>query len=172
MPPWFVNWSIRVCNETAHKQADEVLGDEMIAFDISLSTGWAARIGKELSFGTENFYDARHDNAILAVRFNSWCAKLIGRCKPLPRLIAIERPFFRGDESRMLAGLVWEAHKVASSFSIERREYSPKTIKKFITGNGNASKQEVINAVKAKGFNVSNDHEADAVALLLLQESK
>lgn len=41
------------------------------------------------------------------------------------------------------------------------------TIKKFATGKGNASKDEMIAAVKAKGYLCKDDNEADAVALLL-----
>ena len=40
------------------------------------------------------------------------------------------------------------------------------TIKKFITGKGNASKDAVISAVKALGHNPEDDNEADALALL------
>ena len=42
------------------------------------------------------------------------------------------------------------------------------TIKRFITGKGNASKEDVINNVKNRGFsNIKDDNEADALALLL-----
>jgi Holliday junction resolvasome RuvABC endonuclease subunit len=42
------------------------------------------------------------------------------------------------------------------------------TIKRFIAGKGNASKEEVINSVKNKGFSdIIDDNEADALALLL-----
>jgi len=40
------------------------------------------------------------------------------------------------------------------------------TIKKFITGKGNANKQAVIKAVQDLGYNPSDDNEADAIALL------
>lgn len=42
------------------------------------------------------------------------------------------------------------------------------TIKKHITGKGNANKQAVIRAVKALGFNPIDDNEADSLALLNL----
>lgn len=41
-------------------------------------------------------------------------------------------------------------------------------IKKFVTGRGNADKDQVISAVRAKGFAPADDNEADALALLLL----
>jgi hypothetical protein len=46
-----------------------------------------------------------------------------------------------------------------------------KTIKKFITGCGNASKQDVINAVQTRGYRPIDDNEADAIALALLAEN-
>ena len=42
------------------------------------------------------------------------------------------------------------------------------TIKRHISGKGNASKYEVIKAVGELGFHVSDDNEADAIALLNL----
>ena len=41
------------------------------------------------------------------------------------------------------------------------------TIKRFITGKGNADKDAVIAAVRARGFNPADDNEADALAILL-----
>lgn len=41
-----------------------------------------------------------------------------------------------------------------------------KTIKRFIAGKGNASKSEVIEAVKRKGFLPRDDNEGDALALM------
>ena len=40
------------------------------------------------------------------------------------------------------------------------------TIKKHATGKGNAGKAEVISAMRAKGHPVTDDNEADALALL------
>ena len=41
------------------------------------------------------------------------------------------------------------------------------TIKRFISGAGNASKDAVIAAVKARGYAPADDNEADAIAILL-----
>ena len=40
------------------------------------------------------------------------------------------------------------------------------TIKKHATGKGNASKDEVVAAVRARGHQPADDNEADALALL------
>jgi Holliday junction resolvasome RuvABC endonuclease subunit len=41
------------------------------------------------------------------------------------------------------------------------------TIKRHITGKGNADKHAVIAAVRERGFNPADDNEADAIAILL-----
>ena len=41
------------------------------------------------------------------------------------------------------------------------------TIKRYATGKGNADKQAVIAAVRARGFEPADDNEADAIAILL-----
>ena len=41
------------------------------------------------------------------------------------------------------------------------------TVKRHITGKGNADKAAVIAAVRARGYNPADDNEADAIAILL-----
>ena len=41
------------------------------------------------------------------------------------------------------------------------------TIKRFATSKGNADKQAMIAAVRARGFEPADDNEADAIAILL-----
>ncbi len=42
-----------------------------------------------------------------------------------------------------------------------------RTIKRFATGKGNAPKDAMIAAVRARGFSPADDNEADAIAILL-----
>jgi hypothetical protein len=41
------------------------------------------------------------------------------------------------------------------------------TVKKHATGSGNAGKPAMIAAARARGFNLTDDNEADALAILL-----
>lgn len=50
--------------------------------------------------------------------------------------------------------------------------YSAASIKKFVTDKGNATKGEVIAAVKKLGYKPIDDNEADATALYLLAKSE
>ena len=40
------------------------------------------------------------------------------------------------------------------------------TIKRHVTGKGNAGKSEMVSAVRARGYLVTDDNEADALAVL------
>lgn len=41
------------------------------------------------------------------------------------------------------------------------------TLKKFVTGRGNASKDEIVAAIKVRGFNPQSHDEADAIGIAL-----
>lgn len=64
--------------------------------------------------------------------------------------------------NRLAGGVIWVADRLGISFST----YPPKIIKKFITGNGNANKQMVIDAINKKyKCELTNDNIADAIAI-------
>lgn len=59
--------------------------------------------------------------------------------------------------------LVW-----CRTHSIPCRGFSVQAVKKYVSGDGGASKQKVINSVKILGHSPGSDNEADALALLYL----
>jgi len=142
----------------------------LLSLDISLNTGWACGAKGNLTFGTRDFNGVSGDYAVLGRRFRAWLNGLLTEKEPTD--LVIEKPFLRHQgPSYLLTGLVWEAHRAAELRNIPRHEIRPISIKKFITGNGRAKKPEVMAAVRGKGYPITNDHEADAVAMLLLHES-
>jgi hypothetical protein len=60
---------------------------------------------------------------------------------------------------------------ICEKLKIPYSGFGVKTIKKFITGHGNASKAEAINAAKISDHQPVDDNEADPLALLLLAEN-
>lgn len=143
----------------------------LLALDISLYTGYAADIGGRISWGTRDFSGTKGDYAVIGKRFNLWLNDFIDQY--IPDTIIIEQSFYRfAKVTYLLSGLSWEAHRVAEHRKIRRVEYSPVSIKKYITGNAKAKKPEVMQAVKALGHNIKTDHEADAIAMLYLHRSK
>lgn len=91
-----------------------------------------------------------------------------------PDIIAIEDTtrIARGQNAYHLHGLPWQTHMAGYGFGIPRRSYTPTAIKKYWTGNGRATKMDMIDRATDLGFNVENDHEADALALLRLTKHK
>jgi crossover junction endodeoxyribonuclease RuvC len=87
----------------------------------------------------------------------------------LPRQMAIEAPFFgKNVQSMLKLGRAQGVSMAAAiTMGLEISEYSPKSIKKSITGNGNASKEQVSamleNILKVKIKSEYNDA-TDALA--------
>lgn len=138
----------------------------ILSLDISLNTGWALGAVGEITFGTRIF--AAHSSNIVRTgrRFREWLDPFIDQHKPT--VIVLERPFLRGDCTWLLVGLAWEAQRAAEEREIPCFDYAVSTIKKYATGNGFAKKPEMVKAVREWGYNVTNDHEADAIAILML----
>jgi Holliday junction resolvasome RuvABC endonuclease subunit len=56
---------------------------------------------------------------------------------------------------------------VCQSYGIETVGIGVKVVKMYITGNGNAPKNAMIAAIQKRGYNVTDDNEADAIGVLL-----
>jgi len=86
----------------------------------------------------------------------------------LPKQMAIEAPFYGKNVQSMLklGRAQGVAMAAAMTMGLDIIEYSPKKIKQAITGNGNASKQQVASLLdKMLKFNVQ-DHYLDATDAL------
>jgi len=145
----------------------------ILALDISLNTGVAIGAGGNLTFGSYCFRRYSKDCALLARGFGSWLNKLIEDNEFTS--VAIERPFFSPKTAKagyLLNGMSWEAHKVAHYHGLPRSDYSPMTVKKFITGKGNAKKPEMMAVIKSMGYDIQDDNQADAVGILLMHEKR
>tara|TARA_Y100000310_G_C20568932_1_gene756972 strand:+ start:765 stop:1280 length:516 start_codon:yes stop_codon:yes gene_type:complete len=91
-----------------------------------------------------------------------------------PTLIVFEAPLdprhLKGKTKKIagrrliaMAGLI---EMIAFQKQIPVREVPPHKIKKHWTGNGSASKGDMLNVCALHGWNVTDDNEADALALL------
>jgi len=146
----------------------------ILALDIATTTGWARRTESGVIFGTRDFSAVNHDHAVLGRRFHWWLTDLIAE-HGKPSRIVIEKPFFMQkapEAGILLHKLCHEAHRVAELHKIPRGEYTAGVIKKHVTGDTRANKPEVMQAVLDLGHKITTEHEADAVALLLLHEQE
>jgi len=82
-------------------------------------------------------------------------------------LVIYERPFARGlAATRMLWGMAGILEAVATHYGYPVLSIVPTTVKKWATGKGVASKEEMIKAAQRLGYAGENEHEADAFCLL------
>lgn len=145
----------------------------IIALDISLNVGYAIGDGtpENTLIGTTEFHRWKDDIAVLGRKFSGWLGDTIGLYNP--EALVIEKTIHHATKlnyrtTQILNGLAWEAHREAEFCDMPRFEYAPATVKKSLTGTGRADKKAMIKAAREKGFRIETDHEADAVALLLL----
>jgi Holliday junction resolvasome RuvABC endonuclease subunit len=101
------------------------------------------------------------------VRFRAWLDKIAGQGGPLTAIHFVKVSAHTGNASACLYGgfvamlITWAEEK-----GIPYQGVPVGTIKKHATGNGNANKQAVIQAMWDKGHDPSDADEAFALALM------
>ena len=141
----------------------------ILALDLGTNTGFAVFNSGKIKSGVKNFKATRFQSADR--RFVNFMKELDVIQKSL--MLGIGIVYF--EEVRRHIG-VDAAHcyggfkAILTTFcevnGIPYQGVPVGTIKKHITGKGNADKLAVIKAVQALGFNPKDDNEADALALL------
>ncbi len=122
----------------------------VLAIDLGTTTGWALRPRDgQWAHGFVSLKPHRFEGGGMRyLRFKRWLSELKGMATDI--------------HGGLLATLTaWCEHH-----SIPYQGVPVGTIKKHATGKGNAGKDEVIAAMRAKGHPVTDDNEADALALL------
>ncbi len=143
----------------------------ILALDLGTTTGWALRSADGLiTSGTASFRPGRFDGGGMRyLRFANWLTELDRLSGPLAAIWFEEVRRHAGtDASHIYGGLMATLTAWAEQRDILPYEGVPVgTIKRHATGKGNAPKNAMIAAAKARGFSPADDNEADAVALLL-----
>lgn len=140
---------------------------KITAFDLSLTgTGWAIhKDGSALSFGT---LDTRKYSDMERLNF------LLGKVSELAQdshLVVMEGLSFGSNDpsAQERAGL---AYMIRYRFWVQGQRYeviAPTSLKKFVTGKGNAPKEMIIKEVfKRWNLEPANNNEADAIGLLMI----
>ena len=84
-------------------------------------------------------------------------------------LVVIEGPAYSrqlGAGHHLSAGLWWLLAADLTYRGHQVIEVPPTTLKKFATGKGNASKEDMVAAARLRGHAPADDNEADALAIL------
>ena len=134
----------------------------VLALDLAQHYGWAAYCDGDIISG--------HKKTKLKYRellFYRDVVELIYTCKP--KVIVFEDVRFAKNVAAGMCAGMWRGLLlcVCQKCGKETRGIGVKVIKKHITGNGNASKEDMIYHINLRGFDVADDNEADALGVLL-----
>ena len=148
----------------------------VLALDLATSTGWALRDSSgQVTSGVQTFDLRRGESAGMRfLRFRAWLREIMALAGG-KGVIAFEQAHHRGGHATSLAvGLVTVVLEEAAAQGWETTSVHTATLKKHATGNGRASKEDMIRAaVKAFGLTKIEDgvgspcsDEADAICVL------
>jgi len=142
----------------------------VLALDLGTTTGWALR-GYDglITSGTASFRPGRFDGGGMRyLRFTNWLGELDRLSGPIGSIWFEEVRRHAGtDAAHVYGGLMATLTAWAELRGVPYQGVPVGTIKKFLTGRGNADKLAMIAAARARGFSPADDNEADAIAILL-----
>ena len=143
----------------------------VLALDLATRSGWALMENGRLESGVETFDVKRGESpGTRYLRFNRWLDEFaLHPSAGLPRieLIVFEAANQRGGAAtEVAAGFSTRVLEFCARHGIEHASVHSGTLKRFTTGKGNASKQEMLEAVARRWKRVDTDDEADALALM------
>jgi len=143
----------------------------ILTLDLGTKTGWAFGDEFGVESGCVDFSTKRFEGAGMRyIRFRDWLNEMIGLLTEanLHQVYFEEvRRHLGTDAAHMYGGFMATLTSWCEDYKIPYQGIPVGVIKKHITGKGNASKQMVIEAVRASGHDVVDDNEADAIAMLL-----
>ncbi|MBF0165080.1 MAG: hypothetical protein HQM01_11365 [Magnetococcales bacterium] len=155
--------------ETTLQQNGQDGNGSILALDLGSKMGWALRqTDGTITSGTVEFRPGRFEGGGMAfVRFKKWLCEVARFAGPIASLFFEEVRAHAGTTAAHTYG-GFLAHLTAWSEEAEipYQGVPVGTIKRHATGKGNASKEEVIEAMRRKGHDPADDNAADALAIL------
>ena len=142
-----------------------------LCLDLGTMTGFALlschAAGYNVISGFWDFRPGRFDGAgVRYVRFRKQLLEILESSKPDVVLFEEVRRHIGADAARVYGALFGVVTSLCEELGIPYEGIPVGTIKKYWTGKGNASKDLMIAEAHDRGYpNVSDDNEADAIAL-------
>ena len=142
----------------------------ILALDLGTATGWA--LSDEygaITSGTVSFRPDRFSGGGMRfLRFKRWLTDVKNTAGGIDAAYLEEVRRHAGvDAAHIYGGFLAHVSAWCEHHGIPYQGVPVGTIKRHVTGRGNADKAAVIAAVRARGFSPADDNEADAIALLL-----
>ena len=141
----------------------------ILAIDLGTTTGWAVRArDHQIAHGFVSFKPQRFEGGGMRfLRFKRWLSEIHTMTNDIHAVYFEEVRRHAGvDAAHVYGGLMATLTSWCEHRNIPYQGVPVGTITKHATGKGNAGKDEVIAAMRVKGHPVSDDNEADALALL------
>jgi len=137
----------------------------VLALDLGTRTGWAMLVGSQVAHGYADFRSGRYEGGGMRyLRFRRWLDEL---AQDVTEVHFEEVRRHAGtDAAHVYGGLLGTLTAWCEERSIPYSGVPVGSIKKAATGKGNADKAAMIAAANARGYPVTDDNEADALALL------
>ena len=141
----------------------------IIALDLGTTTGWAIREAKgNITSGTASFKTARFEGGGMPfLRFKRWLTDFKALLGAIDAIYFEEVRAHKGvDAAHKYGGFVAHLTAWCEHHQIPYSGVPVGTIKFHATGKGNANKDAMVAAMQALGHPVTDDNEADALAIL------
>jgi len=141
----------------------------ILALDLGTTTGWALRTPDGvITSGTQSFRPQRFEGGGMRfLRFKRWLTELKAHADGIDSLHFEEvRRHVSTDAAHAYGGFLATLTSWCEHHQIPYQGVPVGTIKKHATGKGNASKDEMITAMRRLGHVPTDDNEADALAIL------
>ena len=142
---------------------------KILALDLGTKTGWAICLtDQKILSGTENFRSDRFEGGGMRyLRFKNWLDEMNKLSGVVDQIYFEEvRRHIGVDAAHAYGGFLAHLTAWCEAGNIPYLGIPVGTIKKHITGKGNASKSQIISKITEMGFTPKDDNEADALALL------
>lgn len=154
----------------SNQQSHELVRSAILALDLGTTTGWAMQPASgRIESGTVSFRPSRYDGGGMRyLRFRGWLNGMATDAAGLAAIYFEEVRRHAGtDAAHLYGGFLATLTSWCEQQGIAYQGVPVGTIKRFMTGKGNADKAAIIAAVRAQGFAPADDNEADAIAILL-----
>ena len=139
----------------------------LMSLDLGSTTGFKLGDENVAASGTVELKGSRYEGGGMRyLRFERWLTeqhKLVGGIGEV--VFEEVRRHLSTDSAHVYGGLLATLTAWCERNGVPYTGVPVGTIKKYITGKGNASKEQVIAAVRALGYSPADDNEADAIAL-------
>lgn len=148
----------------------------ILALDLGTTTGWALSLpDRSVTHGYVSFKPQRFEGGgIRYLRFRRWLDELLTTTAPSSGVSGLDAVYFEEvrrhlgvDAAHAYGGFLATLTSWCEHQKIPYQGVPVGTIKRHVTGKGNAGKSAMVSAMRARGYLVADDNEADALAVLV-----